>query len=292
MSSGQKNALQSLGVGETFQPPADLLRITEEDPAHPHHAEHMARVRADDPDMLALVASFREFGWRKAVTLAVYLDGDAYAVSDGRRRLTAVRIENARRKAERDKRGPIRPRVVVDDNPALTTTLANAMRKDDPPMVKARRFVENSETMGAQAAARAAGFLTIADANACAAILRVPDAALHAAVNRGEVTVDSAARAAKKGTKAVREVLTRSRLPSGKIDSAKADAAVKEVVPPRPRMRNADEIGEVAAALVEAGETKAAHALLWALRKNDAAKWLEKAVESAEAARKTKGGAL
>ncbi len=240
MSSGQKRALESDGVGETFQPPADLIRIAEEDPGHPHHAEHMARVAPTDPDMQALVASFREFGWRRSIVMSVYLDGDRYAVSDGRRRLTAVRIENARRKTERDKRGPIRPRVVVDDNPALTTTMTNSMRKDDPPMVKARRFVENSETMGASAAARAAGFLTLAEANACKAILSIPDASLHAAVNSGAVTVDTAARAAKKGGAVVRQVLTRARSSGGgKVTPEGAAKAVMATVAPRAKTKPA-----------------------------------------------------
>lgn len=270
MSSGQKRALQSDGVGETFSPPADLIRIVEEDPDHPHHAEHMARVSIDDPDMQALIASMREFSWRKSITMSVYLDGDTYAVSAGRRRLTAVRIVNAERAAAKDKRGPIRPRVVVDDNPALTTTMENSMRKDDPPMVKARRFVDNSATMGAQAAARAAGFLTIAEANACAKILSVPDASFHAAVNAGSITVDTAARAAKAGSAKVREVIAKATGSDGNVDPAKAKAAARAAVPVKVRTRPHPKVlANVEAALGLQHRTDADDAfrngVLWAL---------------------------
>lgn len=291
MSSGQKRALESDGVGETFQPPADLIQIAEEDPTHPHHHEHMRRVSVDDPDMQALINSFREFGWRKAITMSVYLDGDHYSVSEGRRRLTALRIVNAERKAERPKKIPLRPRVVIDDNPALTTTMANSMRKDDPPLVKARRFIDNRESMGAQAAARAAGFLTIADANACAAILSIPDAALHAAVNSGEVTVDTAARAAKAGGKGVRKVLERSRGADGKVDPRKAKEAAREAAPPRAKTRPARVLESVEAEVRAGGENVGAAQRAFAdgiafATGKDAPEWARKFVESAEATRK------
>jgi len=303
MSSGQKRALQSDGVGETFSPPADLIRIAEEDPEHPHHGEHMRRVSPDDPDMQVLLASFREFGWRKAITMSVYLDGDVYSVSEGRRRLTALRIVNAERKAAKDKRGPIRPRVVIDDNPALTTTMANSMRKDDPPLVKARRFVENSETMGASAAARAAGFLTLAEANACKAILQIPDASLHAAVNSGAVTVDTAARAAKKGQGTVRKVLTRARATGdGRVTEKGAREAVKAEVPKKMKARPAPILlsveQEMRRALPATEDPDDTHALMVSIfvealayaRGGAVPEWAAKYVESAEAGRRGKKG--
>jgi hypothetical protein len=198
----------------------------------------MARVRLDKPEMRALLASLRTHGWRKAVTIAVYRDGERFCVSEGRRRITCLRIENERRKAERDPRGPIRPRVVLDDDPSLTTVMANEMREGDPPMVRARRFVELRETMGAEKAAAAIGE-TLQNANALALILAAPNRDLHAAVNDMSIPVDVALRATKGGSEAVAKVLAKSKGDGGKVDPKVAKAAAREAVPDRPRARPA-----------------------------------------------------
>lgn len=227
MSSNTRKLLKSEGGGEYYQPPAEEIVIAEEDPTHPHHHEHMARMRPDDPDNIALCESLREFGWLPSKTIPVYRDGDHYTVSDGRRSLTMTRIVNAERKAAKDRREPIRPRVVLDTDPALTTTIANEMRKGDPPMVRARRFVELRGTLGTNKAAAALG-LSVRDAQALAEILGTPNAELHAAVNAAVIPIDTAARAAKKGGATVRAVIAKAKSPSGKIDAKVAEAASKE----------------------------------------------------------------
>ncbi len=265
-----REALQSDGGADVYAPPAHLLVIAEEDPAHPNHHEHMLRVAPDDPENVALLASFREHGWPKSKTIAAWKDGKGagarFVVSDGRRSLTFVRVENARRKAEKDKRGPIRPRVVLDDDPLLTETIANSMRKDDPPMVKARRFVQLRETMGAGKAAAALG-LSLADGNALAEILATPNADLHAAVNARYIPIDVAKRAIGGGSTKVREVIAKATGGDGRIDAGKARAAAREASPvvhrskPHPKV-----LAKVAARLDGSATSGAAGGFLLGIR--------------------------
>lgn len=294
MSSNTRKALKSEGGGEYYQPPASEIVIAEEDPKHPHHHEHMARVRPDKPEMVALCNSLREFGWLSSKTIPVYRDGTRYVASDGRRSLTCVRIVNAERDKAKDKRGPIRPRVVLDTDPALTTTLANEMREGDPPMVRARRFVELRETLGTNKAAAALG-LSVKDAQDLAVILGTPDAKLHAAVNGKHVAIDTAARAAKKGSATVRKVIEKATSPDGRVDAKVADAASREG-PRRAKTRSAKHLAALCDRIRETmpkGKDEVDEAVRMQRESflagiaysagGDAPEWLE-AIEEAEAA--------
>lgn len=239
-NAANREALESKDGGDVFAPPEHKLVIAEEDSNHANHFEHTARVALDDPDNVALLASLREHGWRRSVTMSVWKDGKGdgarWVVSNGRRRLTLLRIENARREKEHDTRGPIRPRVVLDDDPQLTEGLTNAMGKADPPMVIARRFVQGRGSAGAQAAAAALG-ITLAYGNDLAKILAMPEPALHAAVNARLIPVDVAARAVNGGSAKVREVIEKATDADGKVDTKTAARATREAVPVKKRVR-------------------------------------------------------
>ncbi len=250
MSSKQKRDLESDGVGEVFRPPTEKLTILEESPKHPNHHEHMARVDVDNPEMAALLNSLRVHGWRKTETIAIFVDGDRYAVSNGRRRVTAVRIVNVELKRAKDPRYPLRPRVIIDDDPALTEAMANEMHATDPPMVRARRYVQLRETMGAGKAAAALG-LSIKDANDLALVLSNPSAELQKAVNERRLPSDVAARAAKGGTATVAKVLAKSKDANGKVNGAAAKAAVDEAHVPRAYAMRRPAIVALAEALPE-----------------------------------------
>lgn len=239
-NAANREALESKDGGDVFAPPEHKLVIAEEDPSHANHFEHVTRVALDDPDNVALLASLREHGWRRSVTMSVWKDGKGdgarWVVSNGRRRLTLLRIENARREKEHDTRGPIRPRVVLDDDPQLTEGLTNAMGKKDPPMVIARRFVQGRGSAGAQAAAAALG-ITLAYGNDLAKILAMPEPALHAAVNARLIPVDVAARAVNGGSAKVREVIEKATGADGKVNTKAAAKAAREAVPVKHRTR-------------------------------------------------------
>lgn len=240
----ERETLESTGRSEVHGTPLRKLYIAEDDPNHPNHHEHVARTRIDDPDMIVLLESFRAFGWIISRPAPAYLDGARYCMSDGRRALVAARVVEAEWRAARpkDKRlvhGDMLARIFVDRDPALTESVANSMRKGDPPLVIARRFVQFRETTGAAKAAAAVG-LSLADANNLAAVLANPNAELQKAVNERRVPSDVAARAAKKGSAAVQGVIAKSRDADGKIDGKKAERAVKEGHETRPKARAAN----------------------------------------------------
>lgn len=294
-----KEALQSKGGADVYAVPDHLIVIAEEDPKHANHSEHMLRVEPTDPDNVALLASLNTHGWLKSHTIAVYKDGKRFVVSNGRRGLTFTRIENARRKKDKDPRGPIRPRVVLDDDPLLTETIANSMRKDDPPMVKARRFVQLRDGgMGAQKAAAALG-LSLANGNALALILSAPNPAMHAAVNSKSVAVDVALRATKAGSEAVAKVLDAATGDDGKVDGEKAKTAVKDATTARVRSVNRATVAAMSTILIgRGGHTISSHnagALLAYLNgdreQTNGNEWLARLTADAETAvRDARGG--
>lgn len=288
-NAANRAALQSQGGGDVFAPPDHLLVIAEEDPSHPNHHEHMERVRPDDPENQALLASFREFGWPKAFVIAVHKDGKRFVVSDGRRRLTFVRIENARRKKEKDARGPIRPRIVLDDEPLVTEGMANAHRKLDPPLVIGRRFREQRDSLGSAGKAAALLGISLAEGNALDEILKCPNPDLHLAVNRRQIAVDVALRAVKAGSDAVRKVLAKARGTDGKVDAKAAKAAVKTEVAARPKARPAKELEAVEQALRARGPSyqNAAELLAWA-RGGEAPAYVQQIVDGLKAGGKSK----
>lgn len=232
MSKTQRDALDSEGSGECFRPNPDRLHIVEDDPNHPNHHAHMLRVSADDPENIATYESLLLNGWARGSVLAIYSDGTRYVIADGRRRLTVLRRVNEELK--RQKKKPIRPYAVITDDPGKTEAALNSGRKDDPPLVKARRFVELREEIGAPAAA-ALLCMRLDYANALAQCLTLP-ADIRAKVNSGEMPPDVAARAAKKGgTGAVVGIVGAATDPaSGKVDPAKVKAAAKDM-PKRPK---------------------------------------------------------
>lgn len=226
MSKTQRDALGSEGSGECFRPDPARLHIAEDDPKHPNHAAHALRVAEDDPENVALYESMLLNGWARGSVIAIYSDGGRYVVAAGRRRLTVLRRVNVELK--RLRKPPIRPYAVITDDPAVTEAAENANRKDDPPLVKARRYVELREEM---AAARAAALLgmRLDYANALALCLSLP-ADIRAKVNSGEMPPDVAARVAKKeGSNGVAKIAAAAKDTNGKVDPGKARAAAKDV---------------------------------------------------------------
>jgi hypothetical protein len=175
----------------------------------------------------------------------------------------------------------------------------NANRKDDPPLVKARRYVELREEIGAtQAAALLA--MRLDYANALAVCLTLP-ADIRAKVNIGELPPDVAARQAKNGgSAAVAKVVDAAKGEGGKVDPVRARAAAKDM-PKRPKARSSSILASVEDEVrrayvvcdvpedVTVARVKAAcDVLAWA-RGGEAPPWLAKYVDSAKAAAKSNG---
>jgi hypothetical protein len=301
-----REALQSKGGGDVFAPPSDLAKliIREENPSHPNYHEHMIRVDPNDPENIALARSFRLHGWPDSQNISCWKDGNGddaeYPLSNGRRRLTFVRLENERRTRENDPRGLIRPRVVLDSNPLLTETIANSMHKDDPPMVRARRYVAlKASGMSALEAAAALG-LDLEHAQHLAAVNGfggVEAVDLQQAVNEKIIPADVAARAVKAGSAAVKKVVeavkeAKAKAPVDKKGKAAKKAARKAAkdIPTHARAKNAVFLQLVADQL-EASDSgvKVVQALRWAAG-DEAPGWLTKYIDAAKA-EKTKKGA-
>lgn len=262
MSSKQRQELQSEGGGDAFRPPVHLIRIAEEDPSHPEHEAHMARVSLNDPENMALLESMRLIGWPTGSIVYIYKDGDGYNAADARRRLTFAHIVDAEWKKAKDKRYPMRCHAVMTDDPDTARDIANAHRKEDPPLVRARRYVEKRAEYGwpniKDAAARAAACvgLRLDYANALAACLSLP-ADQRAKVNNGELPPDVAARAAKKGGAAAVETIVQTATDpaSGKVDGRKAKAAAREM-PKRPKARPSRLVSSFSAELSRLAQNK------------------------------------
>jgi len=261
------------------------------DPKHPEHQNWLARTDPNDADMQVLLASMREHGTALGTPIVVYTDGGERLVAAGDRRLAAVTIVNAERRAKRQEL--LKLRAVATTDPVRARYLENAARKEDPPLVLARRFKDAMENDGmAPPAAAACAGLRLDTANALVKCLLL-DSDLQGKINRKEITPDVALRLAKNGgSAAVREAVTASTDSEGKVDGKAVRKAAKAASPPRAKTRSAKEIERVEGDLLKSGvhgRVMAAEALAWA-RGGEPPAWLREIVAKAKPAKK-KGGA-
>lgn len=231
MSKGQfKNVGGRRGPDSGFISPEKVTIIEIEDRKHPKHTFYSARLSPKDPEILSLAESFRVVGWQTGSIVWLYRDGQKGAITAaaGRRRITAARIENMRRKAAKDKRGPIEIPYLMTKDPAAAEAIENAGRVDLPPMQKARDFVALQEAFGDEQQAAALLNLSLKDAHDLEWCLKL-SLADQGKVNRRELTIDSGARAAKGGQKAAAETIAASKDANGAIDPKRVKAAARKV---------------------------------------------------------------
>ena len=235
MASETGKQIGAVGRTDTFLLHPEKIVIREEDPKHPDHAFHMARVNPDNPAFQKLLASMREIGWQTGSAAFCYFDGkgaDKVAVAaTAKRRITAARTVNAERAAA----GKTKPEdilvvpVVPTSDPVMAQNIENSLREDDPPLVRARRFLAARDTMGAVRAAASVGF-SLAEANQAVEMLKA-EPELQKLVNEKVVPLDVGVRITKKGREAAAEQLNAARDETGKVDPKKLRAAAKKVSP-------------------------------------------------------------
>ncbi len=254
-TSGTISALRQATKGKhgdaPLVDPADLVS-PRANPADPEHAQWLERTDPNHPDTIKLLTSMRQLGTMEGEPVIVYCDGGVIKIADGDRRKFCADTVNAERAArfkitkDPEDESPLLLRYCTTKDPAQARALGNACRRDDPPMVLARRYARLKLTMKPTAAAAAVG-LTLKEANEYLRCLELPEDQ-QARINARELSVDVAARAAKdNGSAAVEAVIEASKdEETGRVDPAKARAAVKAVVTPRARGLDRDEIAEVA----------------------------------------------
>lgn len=222
MASTSRKAYGSTGGTDCMNLDPDSLAIAEDHPEHPEHASHVERTRLDDPDMIALIESIRANGTGEMPPIYVYMDGRTATIAEGRRRKIATSVVVAERKKARDKRSPLTLKAIITKDPVLARNIGNACRKEDPPMVLARRFVEAEQVMDPKAAAASLG-LDLARANHLKrALTLAPE--VQARINRLEIPIDVALRLGQTQSEQ-RATVKASTGEDGKIDKRKVRAA-------------------------------------------------------------------
>ncbi len=278
-----------------------VLYSPRSDPKHEEHDNWLSRTDPNDPEMAALLTSMRENGTDEGTPIIVYSDGGKTCIAAGDRRTAACLIVNRERKANRQP--PLLLRALTTKDPVAARALENACRKEDPPLVLARRYRTNAATMGEAAAAAACG-LTLAYANALVACLALP-ADIQAKVNAREIPPDVAARMGKAGSEKAREIVKESTGADGKVDEKKARKAAQTATKRARGITSArlggiegelrrmsgdlpgyDEDDEVARCALLHGAALMAACVRGEL--TDPPAWLAKAIESAKATRKVK----
>lgn len=219
------------GPESGFIPPERVTIIEIEDRKHPKHTYYRERLSPTNPYIVALAESMRVIGWETGSIAYLCRDGDGMSVAAARCRITAARIENARRKTEKDKRGPIEVPYLITKDFATAEAIENADKQPVPPMQTARDFVALKDALGDDGQAAARLNLTLAYAHQLEALLGAP-LELQGKVNRREIAVDVAARMAKGGQAAAREAVASATDPTtGRVDPVKAKAAARVANP-------------------------------------------------------------
>lgn len=259
---------------------------------HPDHEDWLDRTDPNHPIMIALLASMREHGTDEGEPILYYIDGEQACIADGDRRLAAVTIINAERKAAGGLRAgqpPYSLRALLTKDPVVARAIGNAARMDDKPMVLARRFRGAAEMMGDGPAAAACG-LNLLHARTLRRCLALPED-IQAKVNRLEIPADVAARMADAGsTAATRAVEASTDKTTGKVDPQKAKAAARVAKPTRAKTRPARVLESVEAEVRGikslSGISQAFADGIAFARGGPPPEWATKWVDSAEATRK------
>lgn len=272
MSSKTGEKLGAVKRTDAWGVPPEKLVSPRADPKHPEHAEYLERTSRDNPKTAALIESMRQNGTDEGVPIIVYSDGGKTLIADGDRRHFCATYVNRERAAlpKAQRKPPLVLRAVTTKDPVAARQMANACRQDDPPSVLARRYREACASMEPAAAAACNG-LRLDTANM---LLKCLSAGLSAEVwtkiNNGEMPLDVAIRAAKRGAAGADEALAKSVDPAtGKVDPKKAKAAAVELGGIRPRARPRQLLERMAKGL---GKDPAAALLRWALGDDGALK--------------------
>jgi len=242
MASDTGKQIGSVIRGDTFGVPPEGIVIRQEDPSHPLHKSHMARVDPKNPEFVALLEGMRTLGWPTGSFVFIFTEDTGETFKDengktqkrklsiaatGKRRITAARIVNEEWRKAKDPRYPIVVPCVITKDPIMAENIENSYRAADPPLVRARRFLTSVDVLGAQAAAASNGFSSVKEAEAAVELLK-EDPDLQGAVNRLEVPLGLAAAASKLGREKAKEALAEATDPkTGRIDGKKLKSAVK-----------------------------------------------------------------
>ncbi len=265
MSSSTGKAIGAARGSEYWYKFPEEIRIAQEDPEHPGHASHMARVSLENPEFQLLLHLIRTLGWETGSIGYYYRDPPNAPIptaATAKRRITAARIVNAEWKAAKDKRYPIMVPIVRTDDPIMAENIENAARAADPPLVLARRFLAACKTMDPAMAAASVG-MRLADANEAVKLLSAAPE-IQAAVNAREIPLDVASRVAKKGQKEGAKALAAATSPTtGKVNAKALKAKAAEEHEPRPKARPVKLIHAMAQALPEGTSTAVVALLEW-----------------------------
>lgn len=228
MGSDAGKRIGAVGRRDAWMVDPSTLYSPRSNPQHEEHDAWKARTDPADPEMLILLDSMRLNGTDEGVPIIVYSDGGKTCIAAGDRRHAASNIVNRERKAKR--LSPLQLRALTTKDPIAARALENACRRDDPPMVIARRYRANAATMGDAAAAAACG-VTLAMANALRKCLGL-DAATQAKVNARELPADVAARMVGAGSEAAADAIRASTdKATGKVNASAAKAEARRVAP-------------------------------------------------------------
>jgi hypothetical protein len=259
MASDTGKAIGSVTRGDFWGLPPEKIKIAQEDPSHPAHKWHMARVNLANPAFVALLEAIRVVGWQTGSACFAFVDKDeegnkTAVAATAKRRVTAARIVNEEWKRANDPRYPIVVPLVLTKDPVMAENIENSLRVEDPPLVRARRFLASVDVLGEQAAAASNGF-TLKDAHAAVELLKA-DPELQGAINRLEIPLDTATRISKQGRAKALEALGEATEPeTGKIDKKKIKKAAVQIeksTAKRPKVMAAVKVVEMKKALKKA----------------------------------------
>ena len=122
MASTSATKIGAKRGGDYFHKEPEGIRIAEEDPAHPGHAAHMARVADDNPEFQLLVYLIDQLGWETGSICYYYRDppnAPEPTAATARRRITAARKVNQMWKSRKDPRYPIMVPIIRTDDPIM-----------------------------------------------------------------------------------------------------------------------------------------------------------------------------
>lgn len=231
MGSDVGKKIGAVGRVDGWSLPPEKIRIAQEDPKHPHHDYHMARVALDNPEFQALLSSIRTLGWETGSICFYYRDppgAEEATAATAKRRVTAARIVNREWKKSKDPRYPIVVPVIRTDDPIMAENIENSVAKAaDPPLVLARRFLAASKTMGEASAAASIG-LELAQAHNLVKALSLPEE-LQAQINARELPVDVALRTGRNGQAQARAILKEAETEAKNAATDPKTGAVDEV---------------------------------------------------------------
>lgn len=218
-SAAQRERLKAVGKREAWLVLPENLYSPRSDPAHEEHENWLTRTDPNDPGMQDLLNSMREHGTDEGEPVLIYSDGGRTVIADGDRRHAACRLMNEERKKKR--LPPLTLRAMTTRDPVVARAIGNACRREDPPLVLARRFRQATSVMAPAAAAACVG-LRLDTANTLVKCLAL-DPDLQAKINARELAPDVALRAARKdGSEGVRTVVRDAIGADGKVDEKKA----------------------------------------------------------------------